>query len=130
MATSDSTFGAALLSEFAHALQRDPKLGAEFARALAPYLPGAAPEYLTTKDVAARVRMHPKSVARAMNAGLLTGERIGNRWQTTPAAVDAWRDRGCPLATLTPAQATRRARRAKARTSRATQAILTGGRPS
>ena len=44
MATSDSTFGAALLSEFAHALQRDPKLGAEFARALAPDRPGAAPE--------------------------------------------------------------------------------------
>ena len=45
------------------------------------------PDYLTPADVAARLRLQPRTVAAYCRTGKIRAQRVGNRWRITPDAV-------------------------------------------
>jgi excisionase family DNA binding protein len=84
----------------------------ELATRLAPRLRPAEPQQpatlLTTRQVAERVGVHERTIARAVSASRLEATKVGGRWRIAPAAVDAWLTTG--HATDTPPRSRRRAR--------------------
>jgi putative molybdopterin biosynthesis protein len=59
------------------------------ARALRPALAGSAAPLLTTGEVAALLRVHPKHVYRLLRKGL-PARRVGSEWRFLPAEVLEW----------------------------------------
>lgn len=58
-----------------------------------------APEYLTSDQIAAELKVHPQTVQRYFREGGLRGRKIGKSWRTTRAALNEWLTGGTPPTT-------------------------------
>lgn len=47
-------------------------------------------EFFTPEEVAAKLKVHPRTVKRMCAAGLLGGRRAGNRWRIPASAIAAY----------------------------------------
>jgi excisionase family DNA binding protein len=45
-------------------------------------------EFLTVKEAATLLRLHPTTVHRHLNAGILPGNRIGQKWRIRRTDLD------------------------------------------
>jgi len=57
-----------------------------------PVTPG---EFLSTRDIAQRYRVHPRTVIRWIRSRGLAGVRVGGQWRVEAQVMDDWltRDR-------------------------------------
>ena len=71
---------------------------AELAERLQPFLASspAATTRLTVEQAAQRTGLSPRTVRRALSAGLLEGERAAGRWRVPLDALELWRAAGAP----------------------------------
>jgi excisionase family DNA binding protein len=67
------------------------------------------PEYLTSEEVARKLRIHERTVRRLLADGKLPGQRIGaKKWRISAGALKAYMEGGQP-----PAAANAKARKPK-----------------
>lgn len=71
---------------------------AELAERLQPFLAPspAGTTRLTVEQAAQRTGLSPRTVRRALAAGLLEGERAAGRWRVPLDALECWRAAGAP----------------------------------
>jgi hypothetical protein len=84
------------LAANAHAVER-------IANAVMPLLAGptrATSGPLTPTTAAPIAGLHPRTIRRALQAGLLRGEKHAGRWQIEPEDFAAWRAIGSPTASV------------------------------
>lgn len=50
--------------------------------------------YLSTRDIAARYNVHPRTVIRWITTRGLAGQRVGGHWRVAEPVMDEWLARG------------------------------------